>query len=734
MHTPAADREAISPLELLVRTVSSDGGWGYRADQPAHLEPTCFGVLALDGDSDARPPHTAAERGPGGVVSPRDTESTPKATRQTSPPNPLSEAERGNRKNAALAALEQHAAGDGSYRLARGRPQAVWPTALVLFTKARLNRPAAELKPIIDKLLAIEGKVVRLETSDAGDIDAGLLGWPWASDTFSWVEPTAWACLALRAAGQGEHPRVQEGLRLLLDRAFDHGGANYGSRIILGKQTEAIPGPTAILLLALQGVKDQPRIDAAKGYLRVTAGQTTDVENLAWIKLALSCHADDSATRDALPMIDERLRGALAEETGRSFRAGSVSDGPFSSPQSFDKLDRAPSLTLPALKDAQSDGLGAGPMRLALAALALNTSAHNPFQLTDTPTVATHAIVGSTRASAKDQAAPASSDATGFFGKLRSKMRGFVINGTAAMRPLPVTSAVHIAKAESYDSPIADILRTQFEHFRQHVPVAGKRIVLKPNLVEFSRGKVINTDPRFVDGVIEFFKREGAAEVIVAEGPGHWRNVQYLVNASGLGDVLRKHGVRFVDINHDEPVKTLNLGRTTGLEYLYLSRTVLDADVFVSLPKLKTHHWAGATLSLKNLFGSLPGICYGWPKNELHWRGIPNSIVDIALTHMPHLAIIDGIVGMEGDGPLAGSAKPVGAIVMGIDLLAVDATGCRLMMMPPERLPTLRLAEQKRVGHLKAEAIPQLGESIESLAQSFEMPPEIEKQLIAVGK
>ena len=640
--------EAISPLELLTRMTSADGGWGYRADQLAHLEPTCLALL------------TGAATG--------------------------------------WPAIELHAAGDGSYRLARGRPQAVWPTAMVLFTKARLKHPAPELKLIADKLLTIEGKVVRLETSDAGDIDAGLLGWPWAEDTFSWVEPTAWACLALRAAGQGGHPRVQEGLLLLLDRAFDHGGANYGSRVILGKQTEAIPGPTAILLLALQGVQDQPRIDAAKGYLRVVAGQTIDVENLAWIKLALSCHADDSATRDALPIIDQRLRDALVLETN------------------------------------QANGFGAGPLRLALAALALNTTQNNPFRLDDVPSVATHAIVGNTRASAKDQAAPASSDATGFFGKLRSKMRGFVLNGTAAMRPLPVTSAIHIARVENYETALAEILQTQFEQFRQHVPVLGKRVVLKPNLVEFSQGKVINTDPRFVDGVIEFFKREGAAEIIVAEGPGHWRNVQYLVNASGLGDVLRKHGVRFVDINHDEPVKTLNLGRTTGLEYLYLSRTVLDADVFVSLPKLKTHHWAGATLSLKNLFGSLPGICYGWPKNELHWRGIPNSIVDIALTHMPHLAIVDGIVGMEGDGPLAGTPKPVGAVVMGIDLLALDATCCRLMKLPPERLPTLRLAEQKRVGVLKEELIPQLGESIASLAQAFEMPPEIEKQLVPVGK
>ena len=183
---------------------------------------------------------------------------------------------------------------------------------------------------------------------------------------------------------------------------------------------------------------------------------------------------------------------------------------------------------------------------------------------------------------------------------------------------------------------------------------------------------------------MSFAKRKAPAEIIVAEGPGHWRNVEFLVEESGLGPVLRKHGVPFVDLNHDEPVKMPNLGRTTGLDHLYLSRTVLSADVFISLPKLKTHHWAGATLSLKNLFGTLPGICYGWPKNELHWRGIHNSIVDIALTQTPDLAIVDGIVGMEGDGPLNGTAQKLGRHRHGqrpgrrrCDVLPADATACR---------------------------------------------------------
>jgi uncharacterized protein (DUF362 family) len=185
--------------------------------------------------------------------------------------------------------------------------------------------------------------------------------------------------------------------------------------------------------------------------------------------------------------------------------------------------------------------------------------------------------------------------------------------------------------------------------------------------------------------------------------------------------------VRFVDINHDEPIKSPNMGQLTGLEYLYLSRTIFTADVLISLPKLKTHHWAGATLALKNLFGTLPGIYYGWPKNELHWRGIHNSIVDIALTRTPELAIVDGIVGMEGDGPLNGVAKPFGALIMGHDLVAVDATCCRLMMLDPDKIGYLVLGNMKKLGRMKEAEIVQLGEGIAALAQPFETVAHLEE-------
>jgi uncharacterized protein (DUF362 family) len=347
-------------------------------------------------------------------------------------------------------------------------------------------------------------------------------------------------------------------------------------------------------------------------------------------------------------------------------------------------------------------------LRQAIVALAQQVEQRNPFRLPQLPSgeILTPGVLLAPRKPLGE--------------RVRSFFQGIVINATSQLKPLESCAGVHIAPAYNYNDDLVSILSRQYELFREKVPLKNKRVVLKPNLVEYHCDKVINTHPHVIAAVIELCQREGASEVIVAEGPGHWRNVEHLVKASGLGDVIRHHKVSFLDLNHDEPVRTLNQGRLTRLEHLYLSRTVATAEVLISLPKLKTHHWAVATLSLKNLFGTLPGICYGWPKNELHWRGIDNSIVDIAATRMPDLAIVDGIIGMEGDGPLNGTPKPMGVLVMGDDLVAVDATCCRLMQLDPMRVAYLVLANRKKLGHLLEANIKQLGETIDGRKQPFD--------------
>jgi len=179
------------------------------------------------------------------------------------------------------------------------------------------------------------------------------------------------------------------------------------------------------------------------------------------------------------------------------------------------------------------------------------------------------------------------------------------------------------------------------------------------------------------------------------------------------------HGI-FVDLNLDDagpvPLKT----RASELKELWLPKSVLNADFVVSMPKLKTHHWVGVTLALKNMFGIVPGSCYGWPKNVLHWAGISRSILDINGTVRPDLAIVDGIVGMEGNGPIQGTAKPCGVLVVGDDAVAVDATCARIMGLRPERIEYLAKAGTL-LGHLKEEKVRQLAEPISAVRTPFEV-------------
>jgi uncharacterized protein (DUF362 family) len=126
---------------------------------------------------------------------------------------------------------------------------------------------------------------------------------------------------------------------------------------------------------------------------------------------------------------------------------------------------------------------------------------------------------------------------------------------------------------------------------------------------------------------------------------------------------------------------------------------------------------------MKNFFGVVPGAVYGWPKNVLHWRGIDNSIVDLAATIRPGLAIVDGIVGMEGDGPIMGTPRPVGCVLMGTDPVAVDATCARVMGLRPERISSLRMAGEF-LGNIDADAIVQRGERLERFVTPFQVLPQ----------
>jgi uncharacterized protein (DUF362 family) len=296
------------------------------------------------------------------------------------------------------------------------------------------------------------------------------------------------------------------------------------------------------------------------------------------------------------------------------------------------------------------------------------------------------------------------------------------------MRP---ASHVAIIRSGSYDRDLSVQLFDAVREF--DLPVSGKKVLLKPNFVEPDPAGVINTHPAVVGTVREAFLRLGAQSVRVAEGPGHERDTEAIIETIRLRDFLGPLPGTFVDLNLDE-VHAVNLRtHASKLGQLYFPRTVLEADYIVSLPKLKTHHWAGVTLSLKNMFGIVPGCCYGWPKNVLHWSGITPSILDINSTVRPDFAIVDGIIGMEGNGPIQGSPKHSGVLIMGDDPVAVDSTCARVMGLAPERIDYLAQAGAL-LGHMQAEKIRQLGESVASVRTTFAVVPAFQNLVAVNGK
>jgi hypothetical protein len=181
-----------------------------------------------------------------------------------------------------------------------------WPTALAILAwcvcKAQSGGPAAgvyeqQVASALGWLLRTAGKP--LEAHEKLGHDPTLLGWPWVEGTHSWVEPTAWSLLALRAAGREEHPRAREAVRMLVDRLLPSGGCNYGNTTVLGQTLRPHVQPTGLALLALAGERDASgKITQSIGYLSRTISAQTTTASLSYALLALAAH-DASPPRAA---------------------------------------------------------------------------------------------------------------------------------------------------------------------------------------------------------------------------------------------------------------------------------------------------------------------------------------------------------------------------------------------------------------------------------------------------
>ena len=284
-------------------------------------------------------------------------------------------------------------------------------------------------------------------------------------------------------------------------------------------------------------------------------------------------------------------------------------------------------------------------------------------------------------------------------------------------------SRVAILSVEGYSDALETLLLAALRDFGLNV--RGRNVLLKPNLVEHLPGAPVNTNPKLIGAAATCFLRLGASRVVVGEGPGHERDTEMVVTETGLEQELGDRKIAFVDLNRDELVRAGTKADYSGLGRLWLPKTVLGADFIVSMPKIKTHHWAGVTLSLKNMFGIVPGMKYGWPKNILHWHGIHESILDICATVPVDFVIADGIEAMEGNGPLQGELRRLGRIVLADDPVAADTTCARLMGLDPRLI--FHIEEAGRfLGNMDQNRITMLGEGMPRNIEPFRVIPQFQ--------
>ncbi len=249
--------------------------------------------------------------------------------------------------------------------------------------------------------------------------------------------------------------------------------------------------------------------------------------------------------------------------------------------------------------------------------------------------------------------------------------------------------------------------------------MAGKKVLVKPNVLRAGRPEEgITTHPALLEAVVRCLEELRPAEIIVGDNPGL---MSYGANEAsfeqcGLLEAARGHyrniGLDSVERDFDPAL----------LPRVSVSRAVLEADVFISLPKFKTHGLTILTGAIKNSYGILPGA----QKAMLHrLAGTPRRfhevVVDVFNLRVPDLFIVDAVVGMEGNGPASPDLRHIGQVLAADNAVALDAVIARMMGLDPGALRFLQKARELGLGDYDSQAIQVIGQPPE--LPGFKLPP-----------
>lgn len=289
-------------------------------------------------------------------------------------------------------------------------------------------------------------------------------------------------------------------------------------------------------------------------------------------------------------------------------------------------------------------------------------------------------------------------------------------------------SQVSITRCNSYEQK--EVGRAVAESLRligglEGVIRPGQRVLLKVNMLnDKAPDAAVTTHPAIVRAVIEEVKKAGGKPIVGDSPGGVSSKAERVYTATGIRKVAEECGAEVVVFESQPPVRLENPNARV-LRTLYIARPVVEADVVINLPKLKTHALTLYTGAVKNLLGVIPGA----RKSEIH-RIAPkpdkfaHALVDILEMVKPSLTLIDGVVGMEGNGPSAGIPRKVGLIIAGRDPVACDAVGSSIIGFKPLQICTTKAAVERGIGVGDMESIEVLGVPLsEAKVAGFLHPP-----------
>jgi len=240
----------------------------------------------------------------------------------------------------------------------------------------------------------------------------------------------------------------------------------------------------------------------------------------------------------------------------------------------------------------------------------------------------------------------------------------------------------------------------------------GRKVVVKPNICnpKNPQGMVI-TDFGIIEAVIKL-ARERGGDVTVVESDNIAGPAERRITDSGLMERLDALGVPFLNLSGDE----YEVHRVAGVE-LELPRTVLDADYFINLPKIKTCAHTLVTLSIKNLYGVFRAA-----KKSVYHKHLNEILPYLAKTVRSDLIVVDGMTCMEGNGPTVGNPRRMGVIVAGTNTVSVDSFCSRLMGFNPEGIGHIANASRNGLGEIDAGKVEVVGDDWEGFVCRFERP------------